>query len=106
MSRHQACSGCWVPSARWLLKPDGALTLIWRADGLDDVLAALKPEFGAVTVLPVLPRPDKAAIRVLVSAVKVAEVGGQGGLTQLPPLALNDAAGQAERSGGGGLARR
>ena len=62
--------GRWVASAAWLLKPEGLLTLIWRADGLDEVLAALKPGFGAITVLPVLPRPDKPAIRVLVRAVK------------------------------------
>ena len=82
--------GRWVTSAAWLLKPEGVLTLIWRAEGLDEVLAALKAGFGAVTVLPVLPRPDKPAIRVLVRAVK----GRQGSLAHLPPLALNDTEGR------------
>ena len=74
---HAAAPGLltrWVASAAWLLKPGGVLTLIWRADGLDEVLAALKDEFGAVMVLPVLPGPDRPAIRVLVRAVK----GGAG----------------------------
>ena len=82
--------GRWIASAAWLLKPGGVLTLIWRADGLDDVLEALVPAFGAIAVLPVLPGPDRPAIRVLVRATK----GELGGTTQLPPLLLNDAAGR------------
>ena len=77
MSRRRACSSAGWEAPGGCSSPDGVLTLIWRADGLDEVLAALKPEFGAVTVLPVLPRPDKAAIRVLVRAVKVAEWAGR-----------------------------
>jgi tRNA1(Val) A37 N6-methylase TrmN6 len=82
--------GRWVASAAWLLKPGGVLTLIWRADELDDVRAALGDAFGAVTVLPVLPGPGRPAIRVLVRAVK----GGEGGLAHMPPLVLNDADGR------------
>ena len=35
----------WVRTAARLLRPDGVLTLIWRADGLGDVLSALGDEF-------------------------------------------------------------
>src|SRR5262249_6089495 len=77
----------WIASAAFLLKPGGVLTLIYRADGIDDVLAALNPAFGAVTILPVLPRPAKPAIRVLVRAVK----GAPQGRADHAPLALNDA---------------
>ena len=48
----------------------GTLTLIWRADGLADVLAALGMGFGGVAVLPVHPRRMPPAIRVLVRARK------------------------------------
>lgn len=82
--------GRWVASAAILLKPTGVLTLIWRAPALDDVLAALRADFGAVIVLPVLPRPDKPAVRVLVRAVK----DGEGDPAHLPPLVLNDVAGK------------
>lgn len=78
--------GRWAGSARSLLKPGGALTLIYRADGLDDVLAALDG-FGAITVLPVKPRADKSALRVLVRAIK----GGQDARQDHAPLVLNDA---------------
>ncbi|MCF8478623.1 MAG: methyltransferase [Pseudolabrys sp.] len=86
---HAADSGLlarWIDSAGSLLKPQGTLTLIWRADGLDDVLAALTPAFGGVAVLPVWPRPGAAAIRVLVRAVK----SGAGARRDLPALVLND----------------
>lgn len=78
----------WAQSAARLLKPQGVLTLIWRADGLAEVQTALAADFGALRVLPVLPRPGAPAIRVIVRAVK----GGQGPQAALPGLALNDAA--------------
>ena len=62
----------WAKSAARLLKPQGILTLIWRADGLADVLNALAADFGALVVLPVHPRPGVPAIRVLVRAQKAA----------------------------------
>lgn len=80
----------WVATAAWLLKPRGVLTLIWRADGLEDVVGGLRPAFGEIAVLPVLPRPNMPAIRVLVRAMKA------GYATQMdyPPLSLNDEHGQ------------
>ena len=79
----------WVGRAAWLLAPSGTLTLIWRADGLDDVLAAVGKDFG-VTVRPIYPRPDSAAIRVLVRAIK----GSRAPLALVPGLTLNDANGR------------
>jgi len=60
----------WVHAARRILKPGGSLTLIWRAEGLADVLAALARGFGGIKVVPVHPYASKPAIRVLVSAIK------------------------------------
>jgi tRNA1(Val) A37 N6-methylase TrmN6 len=80
----------WLRSADRLLAPRGSLTLIWRADGLADVLAALARRFGAVAVLPVHPRPDAPAIRVLVRAVKASRAP----LALLPALTLADAHGR------------
>jgi tRNA1(Val) A37 N6-methylase TrmN6 len=62
--------GQWIDVAARLLRPHGALTLIWRADGFVDVLAALTAGFGAIAVMPVYPKPGNAAIRVLVRATK------------------------------------
>jgi tRNA1(Val) A37 N6-methylase TrmN6 len=80
----------WLASAERALKPNGVLTLIWRADALARVLDALARDFGSVTVLPVHPRPNAPAIRVLLRAEK----GGRGPFAMLPGLNLNDAGGQ------------
>ena len=83
----------WVETAAWLLAPAGALTLIWRADGLDVVLAALAGSFGGLVILPIHPKAGAPAIRVLVRAVKESRAP----LTLLPGLVLADADGQPTR---------
>lgn len=80
----------WVGTAARLLKAHGVLTLIWRAPGLDDVLGALRPDFGSVAVLPIHPRPGSPPIRVIVSAEK----GGRGAQVTCRALVLNDERGQ------------
>ena len=77
----------WTARAAHLLAPSGILTVIWRADGLGDVLSALDRHFGGVAVMPVYPRPDAAAIRVLVRATK----GSDAPFALAPGLTLNDA---------------
>jgi len=81
----------WLRCAFRLLCRRGVLTLIWRADGLPRVLADLSDGFGAATVLPIYPRPDRPAIRILVRAVKESRAP----LSLLPGLVLCDAAGQS-----------
>ena len=66
------------------------MTLIWRADGLDEVLAGLGAHFGGIAVLPVHGRADAPAIRVVVQARK----GSRAPLALLPGLNLNDEAGR------------
>jgi tRNA1(Val) A37 N6-methylase TrmN6 len=86
--------GVWVRCAARLLQPRGVLTLIWRADGLAEVLEALASRFGAMTLLPVHPRPDAPAIRILVRAEK----GSRLPLAMLPGLALNDETGRPSQA--------
>ena len=76
----------WVHAARRILRSNGALTLIWRADGIADVMAALSRGFGSLSILPVHGEAGKPAIRVLVRAVK----GGRAPTRLLPGLMLND----------------
>ena len=79
----------WLSRAAFLLGPSGTVTLIWRADGLADVLAA-SSAFGAIVVVPIFPRPGTGAIRVIVSATK----GSRAPLALMPGLTLNDADGK------------
>jgi tRNA1(Val) A37 N6-methylase TrmN6 len=80
----------WIRTAARLLCPRGTLTLIFRADGLMDLGRALDSAFGAVTVLPVYPKPDEPAIRILVRATKASGAP----FALLPGLVLNDAGGR------------
>jgi tRNA1(Val) A37 N6-methylase TrmN6 len=82
--------GAWIDAAARLLHSAGTLTLIWRADGLADVLASLGEGFGGVAVLPVHGRAGQPAIRVLLRARK----GSRAPLALLPGLVLNDEVGR------------
>lgn len=92
-SAHVAASDTlerWTHAARRVLKSGGVLTLIWRADGLSEVLAALERGFGSLAILPVHPGPKGAAIRAIVTAVK----GGRAPLALHPGLVLQDPDGE------------
>ncbi len=80
----------WLGTAARLLRHDGTLSIIFRADGLAELLGIIEPAFGAVTVLPVHPKPAAPAIRVLVRAHK----GSRAPLALLPGLMLNDDGGR------------
>lgn len=60
----------WVTAADRCLAARGVLCLIHRPETLADMLGALSGRFGAAEILPVHPRPDRAAVRLLVRAVK------------------------------------
>ena len=83
-----ATLGGWTHAARRILKSGGVLTLIWRADGLAELLAALDRGFGSLAILPVHGDAASPAIRVLVRAIK----GGKAPLRLHAALILNEAA--------------
>ena len=76
----------WILAARRILKSGGALTLVWRADGLVEVLSALGRGFGSLELLPVHAEATVPAIRVLIRATK----GGKAPLQMHAALVLND----------------
>jgi tRNA1(Val) A37 N6-methylase TrmN6 len=80
----------WTDAAARLLHSAGTLTLIWRADGLAEVLAALNSRFGGVAVMPIHGRAGQPAIRVLLRAGK----GSRAPLMLLPGMSLNDEEGR------------
>lgn len=95
----------WVHVARRVLKSNGRLAMIWRADGLAEVLKALECGFGSVEILPVHASAASPAIRILVRAIK----GGRAPLRLDAALLLNDESGvpnkwvQEVLAGKGGL---
>jgi tRNA1(Val) A37 N6-methylase TrmN6 len=76
----------WFHASRRILKSGGVLTLIWRADGLAEVLAALGRGFGSLVILPVHADTATPAIRVLIRAIK----GGKAPTRMLAALMLNN----------------
>lgn len=60
----------WIKSMSVSLKPKGRLTLIHRADRLDEVLKEVRRYAGEIIVYPLWPKLSRKANRVLVSARK------------------------------------
>ncbi|WP_298379438.1 methyltransferase [uncultured Bradyrhizobium sp.] len=76
----------WVHVARRILKSNGQLAMIWRADGIAEVLAALDRGFGSLEILPVHGDVTSPAIRILVRATK----GGRAPTRLHAALLLNE----------------
>jgi tRNA1(Val) A37 N6-methylase TrmN6 len=75
----------WIKTAGRILRPGGTATLIFRADGIGDVLQAFGAGFGAIAVRPIYPRPTASAIRILTRAIKASRAP----TSLLPGLLLN-----------------
>lgn len=82
----------WLRTAAAIAKPGANLALIARPMSLADILNAAKGRFGDLHLLPIAPRPDKEAIRIIVTGKRGSRAGG---LTLLPPLYIHDEEGRA-----------
>lgn len=60
----------WMRFCVNMLRAKGTLTVVHRADRLDDLLAALRGRVGEVTILPLWPKAGRPAKRLLVRARK------------------------------------
>lgn len=80
----------WVRAAATHAAPGGEAVFIHAAASLPALLAAFSRRFGGVTVLPLCPRPDAAATRVLVRGIK----GSRAPLTLLASRILHAEAGR------------
>ncbi|MCC6206338.1 MAG: methyltransferase, partial [Hyphomicrobiales bacterium] len=60
----------WLRSAAAVVKPRGGLAIIARPVSLAPLLAALEGRFGGAEIVPVHPRADQKAIRIIVRAVR------------------------------------
>lgn len=80
----------WLASAERLLLADGKLVLIHRPEAIEAILPTLKGRFGALELIPVFPRPEVPAIRLIVRAIK----GRRTPPVLLPGICLNDLSGQ------------
>jgi tRNA1(Val) A37 N6-methylase TrmN6 len=80
----------WLDAALRFLKPRGRLTLIHRADRLDELIVALSERMGEIAVIPLWPKAGEAARRVILRARK----GAKSPAKLAPGLVLHDADGK------------
>ncbi len=64
-SEGEASLSDWIDVAARMLRPRGYITLVHRADRLDEVISLLHKEFGALVLFPLWPRAGVAAKRIL-----------------------------------------
>ena len=81
----------WFRAAAALVQPGGTLAVILPAPRLGDLIAGLGGRFGGVALVPVQPRRDQPAIRILARAVK----GSRAPLRLLPAFVLHGNVGPA-----------
>lgn len=91
-ARHMAQEGldAWVRCAAGSAAADGDFVIVYPAQGLAALLAALAPRFGALTILPISPRSGLPSTRVLVRGRK----GSRAPLTLLANRPLHGADGR------------
>ena len=77
----------WLRFAARMLRPGGSLTVIYRAERLDDLLAACRRRFGAIVLFPLWPGGGTPAKRLILQARK----GSRAALRLLPGLVLHGA---------------
>lgn len=84
----------WIGAMLLMLKPRGIGTLIYRADGLEKVLAALAGKAGQLKILPIHSFKDQPAKRVLIQFRKSVKSE----TTLLPALVLHERGGAEKYS--------
>ena len=82
--------GDWVRFALAMVRGKGTVTLVHRADRIDDLLAHLAGRAGDITVFPLWPAAEQVASRILVRARK--QIASPARL--LPGLVLHEADGR------------
>jgi tRNA1Val (adenine37-N6)-methyltransferase len=75
----------WIAAAQRRVRPGGWLTMILRADRLDDAFRGLGSGMGSIHILPFAARPGREAGRVVLRARKQ----GRGALRLLAPFILH-----------------
>ncbi|MDD3288442.1 MAG: methyltransferase [Alphaproteobacteria bacterium] len=76
----------WISSAVTALKPGGAITLIHRADRMNEILRLLSGSAKDILVKPIFPKEGAVPKRVVVRAF----MGNAGGIRTLSPFVLHN----------------
>ncbi len=79
----------WLSGTLALLAPSGRFVMIHRPDALGEILAAIENRLGAVALLPIHPRADAPAHRLLIAGIK----GARAPMSIRPGLVLHEGSG-------------
>jgi tRNA1(Val) A37 N6-methylase TrmN6 len=79
----------WIAACMALLEDQGLFIMIHKPEALPEILAALSEHAGAITLLPVHPRADKPAMRILVRGRR----GSRASFAIAPALVLHSGQG-------------
>ncbi len=79
----------WIRTAAAIVKPGGGIAIIARPGSIRSILDALSGRFGSLRIVPVQPRADAAAIRIVVAGIR----GSRASLSLMPALVLHGAEG-------------
>jgi tRNA1(Val) A37 N6-methylase TrmN6 len=86
----EARLGDWLRFCLAMARPKGGITLIYRADRLDVLLAEVRGQVGDLAILPLWPGNGRPASRVILHGRK----GAGGPLRLMPGLVLHEADGR------------
>ncbi|MEJ0093061.1 MAG: methyltransferase [Methylocella sp.] len=81
-----ASLSAWIAACLALVEPGGSFVLIHRPEALPAILEGLARRAGGVAILPIHPRGDASAIRILVRGKK----GSRTPVSIAPPLILHE----------------
>lgn len=95
-ARHMSAAAldAWVKTAATHAAPGGEIIFIHVAEKLTALLASFSARFGAITVLPLTPRDNEPANRILIRGIK----GSRAPLTLLASRAVHTPAGRSFRA--------
>lgn len=77
----------WLRSAAAVVRPRGGVAVVARPQSIGEILAAFSGRFGKAELLPIHPRPDRPAIRIVVRGVRASRAA----MSLVPPLFLHEA---------------
>ncbi|WP_396996541.1 MULTISPECIES: methyltransferase [Ochrobactrum] len=79
----------WMRTASGIVKPGGGVSVIARPGSIAPILEALEGRFGGLKIIPIQPRPQNSAIRIIITGIR----GSRAGLSLMPALVLHGDAG-------------
>lgn len=80
----------WITYCIKMLAPKGKIYLINRAEAINEMLAALSPQIGAVQIIPLYSKPGQNAKRVMIAGIKDSKAP----TVVLPPFVVHTPTGE------------